>query len=106
MAVMLVRALGLGELAKADADAALPFTDVTAQRGYIAIAYEIGMTTGTTETTFEPDGTAARPTTPLSSVTSTSTVGLPRESRISRPTTSTIELMFFPSFSAEMPKTN
>lgn len=60
MAVMLVRALGLGELAKADADAALPFADVTAQRGYIAIAYEIGMTTGATETTFEPDGTAAR----------------------------------------------
>ena len=58
MAVMLVRALGLGELAKADADAALPFADVTAQRGYIAIAYEIGMTTGATETTFEPDGTA------------------------------------------------
>ena len=47
--------LGLGELAKADADAALPFADVTAQRGYIAIAYEIGMTTGATETTFEPD---------------------------------------------------
>ena len=46
MAVMLVRALGLGELAKADADAALPFADVTAQRGYIAIAYEdFGMTT-------------------------------------------------------------
>lgn len=60
MAVMLVRALGLGELAKADASAALPFTDVTAQRGYIAIAYEIGMTTGATETTFEPDGTATR----------------------------------------------
>lgn len=60
MAVMLVRAIGLGELAKADADAALPFADVTAQRGYIAIAYEIGMTTGATETTFEPDGTAAR----------------------------------------------
>ena len=60
MAVMLVRALGLGELAKADANAALPFTDVTVQRGYIAIAYEIGMTTGTTEATFEPDGTASR----------------------------------------------
>lgn len=60
MAVMLVRALGLGELARADANAALPFTDVTAQRGYIAIAYEIGMTTGATETTFEPDGTATR----------------------------------------------
>src|SRR5688572_8011656 len=34
-----------------------------------------------------PDGTAARPNAPLSSVTSTSTVGLPRESRISRPCT-------------------
>src|SRR5438093_7358758 len=31
-----------------------------------------------------PDGTAARPNAPPSSVTSTSTVGLPRESRISR----------------------
>lgn len=60
MAVMLVRALGLGELAKADASAELPFTDVTEQRGYIAIAYEIGMTTGTTDTTFEPAGTATR----------------------------------------------
>ncbi len=60
MAVMLVRALGLGELAKADAQAALPFTDVTEERGYIAIAYEIGMTTGTTATTFEPKGNALR----------------------------------------------
>src|ERR1700730_19055557 len=34
-----------------------------------------------------PDGTAPRPTAPSASVTSTSTVGLPRESRISRPTT-------------------
>src|SRR6187431_1634397 len=34
-----------------------------------------------------PDGTAARPVEPPSSVTSTSTVGLPRESRISRPCT-------------------
>src|SRR4051794_9160974 len=31
-----------------------------------------------------PDGTAARPTAPSTSATSTSTVGLPRESRISR----------------------
>lgn len=60
MAVMLVRALGLGELAKADADAALPFTDVVEFRGYIAVAYEIGMTTGMTDTMFEPDGTATR----------------------------------------------
>src|SRR5260221_6316741 len=34
-----------------------------------------------------PDGTAARPITPPSSVTSTSTVGFPRESRISLPCT-------------------
>ncbi len=60
MAVMLVRALGLGELARADADAALPFTDVTTDRGYIAIAYEIGMTNGMTPTTFEPKSGAAR----------------------------------------------
>lgn len=60
MAVMLVRALGLGNLARQDTAAVLPFTDVTAERGYIAVAYEIGMTTGTTATTFEPDGTATR----------------------------------------------
>src|SRR5713101_5735699 len=37
-----------------------------------------------------PEGTAARPCTPLARVTSTSTVGLPRLSRISRPTTCVI----------------
>src|SRR5688572_20445142 len=40
-----------------------------------------------------PEGTAARPMVPDSSSTSHSTVGLPRESRISRPTMSTIALM-------------
>src|SRR6185369_17124695 len=39
-----------------------------------------------------PEGTAARPITPDSSSTSASMVGLPRESRISRATTSTMEL--------------
>lgn len=39
------------------------------------------------------DGTAARPNAPSSSTTSTSTVGLPRESRISRPNTSMMTLM-------------
>src|ERR1035437_630214 len=42
-----------------------------------------------------PEGTAARPITPDSSSTSHSTVGLPRESRISRATTSTTELINF-----------
>jgi hypothetical protein len=40
-----------------------------------------------------PDGTAARPFTPLSSVTSASTVGLPRESITCLPLISLIALM-------------
>src|SRR5215469_18262760 len=40
-----------------------------------------------------PEGTAARPSSPPSRVTSTSTVGLPRESRISRATMSMISVM-------------
>ena len=40
-----------------------------------------------------PDGTAARPKLPSARTTSASTVGLPRESRISRPLTSTISVM-------------
>ena len=44
-------------------------------------------------TLIDLDGTAARPMTPDSSRTSHSTVGLPRESMISRPMMSTMELM-------------
>jgi len=40
-----------------------------------------------------PDGTAERPKAPVSNTTSTSTVGLPRLSRISRPTTVAIAVM-------------
>ena len=40
-----------------------------------------------------PDGTMARPRAPVTSTTSTSTVGLPRESRTSRPTTCSISLI-------------
>src|SRR4051812_13510142 len=40
-----------------------------------------------------PEGTAARPTVPSSSPTSTSTVGLPRESRISRATIASMVAM-------------
>ncbi|MBQ1241938.1 MAG: S-layer homology domain-containing protein [Oscillospiraceae bacterium] len=60
MSVMLVSALGLSALAEEESDAALPFLDVSANRGYIAIAYEIGMTKGMSETQFAPDGTATR----------------------------------------------
>ena len=40
-----------------------------------------------------PEGTVARPMDPSSSITSTSTVGLPRLSRISRPRMSTMAVM-------------
>ena len=46
MAVMLVRALGYGTLAQSLSGLELPFDDVTENRGYIAIAYDIGMITG------------------------------------------------------------
>ena len=46
MAVMLVRSLGYDTLAQSLTDVELPFVDVTDNRGYIAIAYDIGMITG------------------------------------------------------------
>lgn len=61
MAEILVRALGLKSAAAMVEDhCRLPFTDVTAGVGYIAIAYEIGMTKGTSSTKFSPDKTATR----------------------------------------------
>ena len=61
MAEILVRALGLKGAAKlADSASALPFTDVAEGRGYISVAYAIGMTKGTSDTTFSPDATATR----------------------------------------------
>ena len=46
LAVMLVRALGYGTLAQSLSGLELPFDDVTDNRGYVAIAYDIGMITG------------------------------------------------------------
>jgi hypothetical protein len=60
MAVMLVRALGFGPLAAQVQTASLPFTDVSADRGYITIAHDIGMVDGMTPDTFVPEGTAKR----------------------------------------------
>lgn len=58
MAVMLVRALGLSDIAKQDLP--LPFSDVTEDAGYIAVAYDIRMTNGTSPSTFGPEEHAAR----------------------------------------------
>ena len=69
MAEILVRALGLGSAADQIASGGsygrllggTPFTDVSPEnQGYIAIAYSIGMTNGTSNTTFSPDNTATR----------------------------------------------
>ena len=60
MASMLVRALGLGTLAGQMSGAELPFTDVTSNRGYIAIAYDIGLFNGYGDGTFRPKGLVTR----------------------------------------------
>lgn len=60
MAVMLVKGLGYNTLAQSTASLGSPFTDVTDNVGYITIASDIGMTKGTSNTTFSPDVTAKR----------------------------------------------
>lgn len=71
MAEMLVRALGLKSAAERLAPTAsdqyarihggTPFTDLPGDKvGYITIAYTIGMTNGTSATTFSPNNTATR----------------------------------------------
>src|SRR6056297_2529921 len=49
-----------------------------------------------------PEGTAARPMTPFCRITSASTVGLPRESMISRPRMSAIWPMLSPGVSVSL----
>ena len=51
-----------------------------------------------------PDGTAARPNAPSSKMTSTSTVGLPRESITSRPMISVISNVTFSCITDELPR--
>ena len=46
MAQMLVRALGYSRLAQSLSGAALPFPDVSGDKGYIAIAYDLGIING------------------------------------------------------------
>ena len=66
MAVMFVRALGPADAAQTAEKAlsagsmSLPFTDVIKSKGFIAVAYDIGMINGITETIFGPDNTAKR----------------------------------------------
>lgn len=58
MAAMLMRALGYTSLAGAVSNSACPFTDVTTNRGFITMAYDMGIVNGMGDGTFAP-GTAA-----------------------------------------------
>ena len=60
LAVMLLRALGYGSMTGLFSDAALPFRDVTTNRGYIAMAYEMGLVNGMSKTLFVPGRAATR----------------------------------------------
>lgn len=68
MAEILVRALGLESAASAlNSSSMIPASGVTAfqdlpagKEGYIAVAYDIGLTKGTSATTFSPEATATR----------------------------------------------
>lgn len=60
MAVMFVKALGLSDAAKTAESSALQFNDVTTNKGYIGVAYDIGMINGISQNTFAPASTAKR----------------------------------------------
>ncbi|WP_027399123.1 glycosyl hydrolase family 18 protein [Anaerovorax odorimutans] len=60
MAVMLVRGLGYSTLAQSTSSIGNSFNDVVDNVGYITIASDIGMTKGTSATTFSPKQTAKR----------------------------------------------
>lgn len=58
LAVMLVRALGYTTISGLTADH--PFTDVDTNAGYITMAYDLGLMTGTSAAAFSPDAPATR----------------------------------------------
>lgn len=60
LAVLLVRALGYDTIAALVQDLPIPFRDVRTNPGYIAVAYDFGLVSGSTRTAFSPDQPAAR----------------------------------------------
>ncbi len=60
MAVMLVRALGYTTIAGLTQQLPMPFRDVTTNAGYIAMAHELGIINGVSDTAFSPDTPATR----------------------------------------------
>lgn len=60
MAAMLIRALGYTSLAGAINSYDCPFTDVTVNKGFITMAYDMGLISGMGDGLFAPDATATR----------------------------------------------
>lgn len=60
MASMLVRGLGYTSLAGAAASYGAPFGDVTANQGFITLANDLGIMSGSGNGRFDPDGSATR----------------------------------------------
>jgi hypothetical protein len=60
MTVALLRALGYTTVAGLDQGLPCPFQDVTSNKGYLTMAYYLGISGGTSATTFSPDRAATR----------------------------------------------
>lgn len=60
LAVMLVRALGYGTIAGLAQDLPVPFQDVNTNVGYITMAYDLGLMSGTSAAAFSPERAATR----------------------------------------------
>lgn len=60
MASMLVRGLGYASLAGMVSSYSSPFTDVTTNKGFITIAYDLGIVDGVGDGKFAPNSTASR----------------------------------------------
>ena len=60
MATMIVRSLGYTSLAGRLSASQIPFTDVTTNQGYIAVAYDLGIVNGYDGGLFKPDQAATR----------------------------------------------
>lgn len=60
MASMLLRSLGYTYLAGAASEYSVPFSDVSVNRGFITLAYDLGLMTGTGERRFDPELPATR----------------------------------------------
>ena len=60
MAVMLIRGMGYTSLAGSLSREPSPFTDVTVNRGFITVAYDMGIVSGVGDGKFAPKSTAVR----------------------------------------------